>query len=55
MISRKTTQISPRFFAFPELGGVGSCEAGGCISGVDSGVFVFVVIQNGLSKSGLSQ
>src|ERR1039458_440821 len=45
MMSRKTTQISPRFFDFPELGGIGSCWPGGCISGSDSGFFVVVVIQ----------
>jgi hypothetical protein len=44
-ISRKTTQISPRFFDLPELGGVGPCGPGKGTSGGNSGVFVFVVIQ----------
>src|SRR5580700_7248721 len=45
MISRKTTQISPRFFGFPGLGGGSKSWPGGCTSGSDSGVFVCVVIQ----------
>src|SRR5208283_3220823 len=49
-ISRKTTQISPRFFDFPELGGVGPCWPGGCTSGSDSGVFVLVVIQTPIKR-----
>jgi hypothetical protein len=50
MISRKTTQISPRFFDFPGVGGVGPCGPGGCTSGSDSGVFVLVVIQTPIEK-----
>jgi hypothetical protein len=49
IISRKRTQISPRFFGFPVLGGIGPCSPGRCapgnVSGADSGVFVCVVIQ----------
>src|SRR5580658_4727355 len=53
MISRKMTQISPRFLDFPDAGGVGSCEAGRCTSGFDSGVFVFVVIQTAYRANSL--
>jgi hypothetical protein len=44
-ISRKTTQISPRFFDLPELGGMGPCGPGRGTSGGGSGVSVFVVMQ----------
>src|ERR1035437_6953936 len=44
-ISRKTTQISPRFFDLPELGGVGPCWPGRGASGSDSGISVLVVMQ----------
>src|ERR1035437_1229788 len=43
-ISRKTTQISPRFFDLRGLGGVGPCWPGKGASGSGSDVSVFVVI-----------
>ena len=50
IISRKTTQIRPRFLGFPDLGGIGPCWPGRSTSGSDSGIFMFVVIQTPIQK-----
>jgi hypothetical protein len=49
-ISRKTNQINPRFFDFPEPGG-GPSWPGRYSAGADSGVFVRVVIQTAYCKA----
>src|ERR1035438_473701 len=49
-ISRKTNQMSPRFFDFPEPGGAGSYWPGSN-SGNGSGVDGFVVIQGALGDA----
>jgi hypothetical protein len=45
MISRNRSQISPRFFDFPEPGGVDCGSPGGRGSGSDSAGLVVVLIQ----------
>jgi len=50
MISRKTTQISPRFIDFREPGGGAPCSTGTRPSGSDSEFLVAGIVESPIEK-----